>query len=143
MFRQVQKVHNEVQLRVCLKIREEVFIQEQAVDRDIEIDEHDVLKDTRCTHYLLIVNGMPIGTARALIKEGSIKIQRFAILKKERKSGHGSYFIQEIERITNGQHFILSAQEHAIPFYEKNGYSIVSDSYLEANIRHKDMEKRL
>jgi predicted GNAT family N-acyltransferase len=143
MFRQVQKVHNEVQLRVCLKIREEVFIQEQAVDRDIEIDAHDVLEDTSCTHFLLIVNGMPIGTARTLIKDGSIKIQRFAILTKERKGGHGSYFIQEIERISNAQHFILSAQEHAIPFYEKNGYSIVSDTYLEANIKHKDMEKRL
>jgi predicted GNAT family N-acyltransferase len=86
---------------------------------------------------------MPIGTARTLNKENAVKIQRFAILKKDRKGGHGSFFIQEIERISQGQHFILSAQEHAIPFYEKNGYSIISEAYLEANIIHKDMEKRL
>lgn len=143
MYRSVFVVHNEVQLNVCLKIREEVFILEQNVDRDIEMDHHDDLMDTNCTHYLLVVNGMPVGTARTLIIEDAVKVQRFAILKKDRKGGHGRFLLSEIERLSLGKKFILSAQEHAIPFYEKNGYSLISDTYLEANIKHRDMEKRL
>lgn len=36
---------------------------------------------------------------------------------------------------------ILAAQEQAVPFYEKLGYHICSDSFIDANIKHYLMEK--
>lgn len=142
ILHQLIAVHNQVQLNLCLKIRETVFIEEQQVPRDIEIDEHDHLGDPICTHYLFVENGMPIGTARTLDKgNGKLKIQRFAILKDARRDGNGKRLLGLIEKASKAHHFVLSAQEHAIGFYEKCGYHVVSDVYLEANIRHKDMEK--
>lgn len=140
----VHKVHNDIQLRHCLKIREEVFIQEQQVDRDIEIDEHDTLVDPVCTHFLLIVNGMPAGTARAITLEDKvIKIQRVAISKSYRGGGFGAVLLKAIEDNFDASKFILGAQEHAIPFYERQGYVICSDTYIEADIKHKNMEKTI
>ena len=138
---QIIPIHNEVQFNVALSIRRTVFIEEQQVPEVIEIDEHDRLDDPICTHFMIVVDGLPAGTARTLNKGDRIKIQRFAILAQYRKGGYGSIFLNEIEQYHASSHYVLSAQEHAIPFYEKNGYSVCSEVYLEANIRHKDMEK--
>lgn len=139
---QLIQVHNQVQLNVCLKIRETVFIIEQNVPREIEIDEHDTLEDPIYTHYLYVVNGMPVGTARTLQKpNNTIKIQRFAILKEARSKGYGKRMLSAIETTSKGQRFVLSAQVHALNFYEKCGYHVTSEVYLEADIQHRDMEK--
>lgn len=136
--------HNDIQMRLCLKIREEVFITEQSVPRDIEIDEHDILTDPICKHFLLIVNGMPAGTARAItLEDESIKIQRVAISKKYRGLGLGKILINEVEAYYSASKYVLGAQEYAIPFYEKCGYVVCSDIYMDANIRHKNMEKTI
>ncbi len=138
----IHVAHNDIQMALCLKIREEVFIKEQSVPRDIEIDEHDVLTDPVCKHFLLVVNGMPAGTARAItLEDQSIKIQRVAIYKKYRGLGFGKVLLNNIEDYYKASKYVLGAQEHAIPFYEKLGYVITSDIYLDADIRHKDMEK--
>ena len=138
----IHVAHNDIQMRLCLRIREEVFIKEQNVPRDIEIDEHDVLTDPVCKHFLLVVNGMPAGTARAItLADQSIKIQRVAIQKNYRGSGFGKVLLEEIEKHYQASKYVLGAQEHAIPFYEKLGYVISSDIYMDANIRHKDMKK--
>ena len=65
-----------------LKIREKVFIQEQAVPRHIEVDG----KDSECIHFLIFIESVPIGTAR--IKMDG-KIERVSILKNHRKKGLG------------------------------------------------------
>ena len=138
----IHVVHNDIQMRLCLRIREEVFIKEQSVPRDIEIDEHDGLTDPVCQHFLLVVNGMPAGTARAItLDDDSIKIQRVAIQKNYRGLGFGKVLINRIEDYYQAEKYVLGAQEHAIEFYEKLGYVVTSDIYMDANIRHKDMEK--
>ncbi len=140
----VHKVHNDIQMRWCLRIREEVFITEQSVPRDIEIDEHDILTDPVCQHFLLIMNGHPVGTARAItLEDQSIKIQRVAISKNSRGLGLGKVLLNFIEEDYQAHKYILGAQEHAIPFYEKLGYVVCSDIYMDADIRHKDMEKTI
>lgn len=37
----------------------------------------------------------------------------------------------------------LNAQTHAIPFYEKLGYKVISEEFMDAGIPHKTMEKRI
>ena len=65
-----------------LRIREKVFIQEQAVPRYIEVDG----KDSECIHFLIFIESIPIGTAR--IKMDG-KIERVSILKNHRRKGLG------------------------------------------------------
>jgi predicted GNAT family N-acyltransferase len=117
-------------------VREEVFIKEQHVPVALEWDG----MDEAAQHLLALSDaGEPIGCAR-LAGDGSIG--RMAVLKPWRGLGVGRallrkavslYQQQGVERIT------LSAQMHAIPFYERFGFKGCSEPYLDADILHIDM----
>jgi predicted GNAT family N-acyltransferase len=117
-------------------VREEVFIKEQHVPVELEWDG----MDETAQHLLaLSIVGEPIGCARLT---GGGNIGRMAVLKPWRGLGVGYalltkavslYQQQGAERIT------LSAQMHAIPFYEKFGFKGCSEPYLDAGILHVDM----
>lgn len=138
----VIQVYTQVQLNLCKYIRETVFVSEQKVPIELEHDEHDVLDDNNCTHFLLIEDGLPVGTARFIrLEDGSIKIQRFAILSQGRNKGYGKVLLDAMEEASLAKRFVLGAQEHAIGFYERCGYTVISESFLDAGIPHKTMEK--
>ena len=121
------------------KVRNEVFVIEQNVPIELEIDGND----ENCIHVIVYDSEEPIGTAR-MEKDG--KVGRVAVLKKYRRSGIGKMIMDEIEKIAikNGLSKIyFHAQTSAIPFYEKIGYLVTSDEYLEAGIKHRTMEKIL
>lgn len=117
-------------------VREQVFILEQLVPVELEWDG----LDESATHLLAISrDGKAIGCAR-LIGNGSIG--RMAVLKSWRKLGIGKallvmaiqhYQQQGIQPIT------LSAQTHAIGFYQQAGFEVCSEPYLDADIMHVDM----
>lgn len=121
-------------------VREEVFIKEQHVPIELEWDSMD-----ETALHLLAFNdaGEAIGCAR-LISGGVMG--RMAVLKPWRGLGVGRallarafllYAQQSIKIIT------LSAQLHAIPFYEKAGFKTCSQPYLDAGIMHVDMQLSL
>ncbi|MDA7751577.1 GNAT family N-acetyltransferase [Methylophilaceae bacterium] len=122
--------------KACRPIRETVFILEQQIDSSLEWDNVDNLS----THVLLRNNNLDIGCARFFYKENYIKLERMAILKKYRKQGFGSLLIESIVKHIRGETLmiIISAQVAAIPFYKKQGFVLVGDSYMEAgNIHHQ------
>ena len=66
-------------LERCLKIRNSVFIVEKGVPE--EIDEYDSLNEM-CAHFLVRYQNTDVGTVRCLgTSEGTLKIQRFCILR--------------------------------------------------------------
>ena len=131
-------------------IRIAVFVEEQAVPIEEELDAYDVV----ATHFCVrLTDGDPteqadiVATARMVDKgEGIGKIGRVAVLKPWRGAGIGSLLMSHIERhaIENGfVSVILEAQCNAMPFYEKLGYTAEGDVYLDANIEHRWMSKRI
>ena len=135
------------QLRDAFNIRKEVFINEQNVDPGLELDG----QDQQMIHIIGYLDTQAVSTARIYLKENNsiAKIQRVAVLKEQRGNHIGLKMMQEIERwATNDsntvQQLVLSAQDTAIPFYEKLGFIITTDEgYLDANIPHHDMAKSL
>ena len=125
-------------------IRETVFVKEQGVPIELEMDERDPL----CNHVLALVNNQPAGTARLDIahpKTGG-KIGRLAILKPFRRQGLGQLIMQEIEAIGREQQLPIlwcHAQKVAVPFYQAIGYTIIGSEFLEAGILHRKMQKPL
>jgi predicted GNAT family N-acyltransferase len=117
-------------------LREQVFIEEQQVPIHLEWDN----QDANAQHLLVLSNsGQPIACAR-LLKDGSIG--RMAVLKEWRKLGLGAALLNKAVAIHRQQGIkiiTLSAQVHAILFYEKAGFQVVSERYLEAGIWHVDM----
>lgn len=117
-------------------IRKPVFIIEQAVPEEIEIDELDPV----AIHVLAFVDGRPVGTGR-ITADG--RIGRMAVLAECRGRGVGRAILDaliDIGRRAGVARLYLSAQCHAIPFYEKSGFVAEGPVYDEAGIDHRRME---
>ncbi|MDM8349635.1 GNAT family N-acetyltransferase [Pseudomonas sp. sp1636] len=117
------------------RIRETVFIAEQAVPPELEWDAEDV----EASHFLAYEGDYPIGTAR-LLPDGHIG--RVSVLKDWRGLKVGDALLRAViaEAEKRGlQQQMLSAQVQATPFYERLGFAIVSGEYLDAGIPHVDM----
>ena len=129
----------------CLKIRAEVFVDEQHVPAEIEVDGFDST-DAPCDHFLIYDNGEYVGTFRCIFEGKAVHVGRLCIKKDKRGRGYGRAAIEFIEEEYASRGFnkiTLGAQCTAIPFYEKCGFSVVSDVFLDAGIKHRTMEKRI
>lgn len=118
------------------KIRTAVFIEEQNVPDSLEWDN----SDHESTHILAYYNNIAVGTAR-LLNDGHIG--RLAVLKdyRNRKIGQNMLkYLLEIAKERSIRNIELSAQEHAVEFYKKLGFSVTSDVYMDAGIPHYDMK---
>lgn len=127
----------------ALAIRKTVFIEEQGVDADLELDHQD--EDTK--HYVAYVGGEAVATARVKpLFNKRVRIQRVATLKQHRRNGYNTQVIKRVLADARAEDFheaVLDAQETAIGFYEKMGFEVVSEPFLEAGIRHRKMMYRL
>lgn len=124
------------------EIRIEVFVNEQKVPIEEEMDQYDLLSRKDVVHISAIIESKVVGTARYIKKNTEYKIGRVAVLKNYRKYGVGKKLLEYIHRqaVNNGiEKCILDAQLTAIPFYEKNGYSKTGSVFLDAGIEHIKM----
>lgn len=121
-------------------IRQRVFIEEQQVPVALEWDEHDA----DALHLLARDGqGQPIGCAR-ILADGTIG--RMAVLPAWRRHGIGRALLAaaiDYAREQGWPKVRLSAQTHAIGFYQHAGFTVCSDTYLDAGIPHRDMTLRL
>lgn len=139
------KVETMEQLNEAIAIRFKVFVDEQGVDAEIEKDHYDEIS-AQCTHVLVMHDGVPVGTGRISGKDGVGKIQRVCALQQARGLGVGKCIMDALETIAREKQLSsvkLGAQVHALPFYEKLGYSVISDVFIEENIPHVTMQKEL
>lgn len=134
---QVCRVDSPAALRQCFAIREEVFVRGQKVPYEEEMDG----RDDSCTHYLLRYQGRPAATARTLQAEGYVKIQRVCVVPTLHGKGLGAalmqHILQDIAPVAGQAR--LGAQMPVIPFYEKLGFTVCSEVYMDAGIPHKEM----
>jgi predicted GNAT family N-acyltransferase len=139
----VKKVSETTDIQICLAIRRQVFVEGQNVPINEEVDGLDPTSE----HYLLYLNQLPAGTARVRYIDDYAKIERVAILDDYQGQGLGhvlmNFIIENIKQNPQVQKTKLSAQTYAIPFYEKLGFIVYSDEYLDAGISHKDMQLKL
>jgi predicted GNAT family N-acyltransferase len=121
-------------------IRFEVFVTEQHVPEELEWDG----RDEQCVHVLARTQaGQAVGTARLL---PDAHIGRMAVLAQWRGHGVGGLLLGELLKaaLARGHtHVELSAQTHAIGFYQRFGFAVVSDEYSDAGIPHRTMRLAL
>jgi len=116
-------------------IRRVVFIDEQQVPQE---EEWDGL-DSACLHFLATLQGEPVGTAR-LLPDGHIG--RVAVLSRARGKGIGYQLMQaaiHAARDAGHTQAVLSAQLHALAFYERLGFVAHGDVFMDAGIPHREM----
>lgn len=129
------------EMEAVMSIRREVFIEEQAIPEEEEIDD----KDEESKHYLLNYSDTEIGSARVRYLDDNVAIvERVAILSGYRGYGFGKklmlFILEDIKNTQQIKIVKLGAQAYAIPFYENLGFQVCSDEYIEAGIKHKYMQ---
>lgn len=134
-------------IRECIEIRKKVFVEEQGVPVELEVDEMDS-PGSGCLHFLLIDDeGRPFGTFRGYFEdEKTVHLQRFCILKEHRSKGMGREAFRcaaDIFSDRGAEKLTFGAQCSAIGFYEKCGCRVVSDLFMDAGIPHRTMEYSL
>jgi len=126
-------------LPTCLRVREIVFMQEQGVSLEDELDG----LDPDCLHLLALDDGKPVGTARVHLEVDVAKIGRVCVLRSHRGKGLGEKLIRAAVTLAKAQTGVriakLSAQVQALPFYEKLGFTAKGPVYDDAGIDHRDM----
>lgn len=136
----VKIADSQQELNDCFEIRDVVFIQEQSVPKDIELDEYD----KTAVHFLLYYEEIPVATARMLQKDAkTAKIGRVAVLKEYRGKNLGKSLMENIVEYccNNGiVKILIDAQTYVVPFYEKIGFKQYGEEFMDANIPHYKME---
>jgi len=120
---------------IIFSIRKAVFVIEQSVPEEIELDD----LDDEAQHVLAFIGDVAIGTGR-ITADG--RIGRMAVLRVYRRQGVGRGILKKLVEIgqTLGlDRLCLSAQCSAIPFYERMGFIAEGVIYKEAGIDHQWM----
>jgi predicted GNAT family N-acyltransferase len=122
------------------RIRFSVFVEEQKVPAEIELDDWDA----KSLHALAYdAAGTVVGTGR-LLPDGHIG--RMAVLAPARSTGVGTALLtalMQAARERGDRDVVLSAQTHAVPFYARLGFAVEGTIYQEAGIDHVDMRREL
>ena len=119
------------------QIRRQVFIEEQQVPEELEWDEYD---DNSYHVIALDDDSRPVACGR-LKTDG--QIGRMAVDRHWRNQGVGTAILENIllhAKSRGMQNLYLHAQTSAIPFYEKNGFRVCSEEFMDAGIPHRTMK---
>ncbi|MGN7353019.1 GNAT family N-acetyltransferase [Paenibacillus sp. 2003] len=147
MAAEISYVSTEEQLEQALGIRHHVFVIEQQVPAEIEIDQYDVISPD-VHHVLLSTAGQAVATGRLIYySKDTAKMQRIAVLESHRSFGYGRVLLLAMEeraRELGLSYSVLDAQCQAQKFYEKLGYEVISEEpFYDADILHVRMRKSL
>lgn len=123
------------------EVRIAVFVEEQGVPAEIEIDD----ADAHCVHVLAFADESAVGTARIDLRHAG-KVGRLAVTAPMRGRGIGTALMRRLHELARG-HGLDSvwchAQIAAEPFYARLGYVASRERFVEAGIEHVRMDKPL
>jgi len=134
----VRKISARADWKKAFAIRLRVFVEEQGVPREIELDRYD----RRAIHFLATASGRAVGTARIVLHRGNAKIGRMAVLQSHRGKGVGTRLLKRAvatAKKLGARKIYLHAQVSVIGFYERLGFRSVGPVFDEAGILHRKM----
>ena len=134
-------VTNFDELMKALMVRAIVFIEEQHVPYNLEVDEFE-----HSSLHILgeMGNGEPYACGRIRFLGDYAKLERIAVRKDFRGQGFGHQlvdFMMDVAREKGFQKFKMHAQAHLNEFYGKHGFRAVGEIFKEADIDHYLMIK--
>ncbi|WP_067830736.1 GNAT family N-acetyltransferase [Nocardia inohanensis] len=139
---EVVTVATEQELKDAYAVRIKVFVDEQGVPPELELDELDEVAD----HFLGRIDGAPMGAGRMLVRDDVALLGRLAVLKETRGTGLGVALVRAIEERARERGLAaveLHSQTHARGFYERLGYEAYGEIEMDAGIPHIWMRREL
>ena len=155
MTGEVRRAETEAEREDALAVRFEVFVEEQDVPEDLEVDG----RDDEAIHFVGYadpesnderVDGddpRPVAAARLReVGDATGKVERVAVVEDRRGDGWGRAIMEELEATAAERDLstlTMHAQTPVEEFYRSLDYETTSDVFEEAGIPHVEMEKSL
>jgi predicted GNAT family N-acyltransferase len=144
-MRRVFSVDGSTEMQRAYAIRLEVFVREQGVPAEEELDALDAVS----LHALVEDDGVAVATGRLIPPDAEhayAKIGRMAVLRGSRGTGAGravmEFLVGEASRCGHRE-LRLAAQDHALGFYARQGFEVCSGAFLDCGIPHHWMKRVL
>ena len=128
----IEEVRTPEALRKAQAIREQIFVVEQGIPRELEQDGLDAAS----IHVLALYDGAPAATGRLTMtsdREGVLA--RIAVLPDYRGKGLGKHVVQHLEALARREGLAtvsLKPHHYLEDFYQKMGYTTVPGSFSTA-----------
>jgi len=138
----IRKVKNKSELDKAFEIRTTVFVKEQNVPLDLEIDGFD----SEAKHFIAYLKDKTIGCARIRTNKDFVKLERIAIIKEYRCKGFGAQltnFLIDYCKQNDYNEIRLHSQTNVSDFYKKLGFKPVGEKFFEAGIEHIEMQMKI
>ncbi len=138
----VRPAQGQAEVDAALALRHEVFVVEQHVPLDDDVDG----RDAQALHLVGVQDGRVVATCRVLNDGDTAKLGRMAVAVAVRRRGIASRLLaaaEEHARTTGARRIALAAQTEALGLYERAGYAALGERFLDAGIEHLMMDKRL
>jgi predicted GNAT family N-acyltransferase len=141
------------EVAVAYEVRRHVFVTEQGVPEDLELDDLDPGAD----HFLAYLDGHAVGAGRLVVEPAGFEgaswstgpvahLGRLAVLETARGTGLGVALVHAIEARAQQRGLdlvALSAQTQALGFYERLGYTAHGEEFDDAGLPHVWMTRPL
>ena len=139
---EIRRARDAGDLDAALALRHEVFVDEQRVAAEEEVDG----RDGEATHFVALSDGRVVGTCRLLASDGRVRLGRLAVARAVRRRGIARALLDRAEawaRERGATVIVLAAQTDAQALYEQAGYRTRGERFIEADIEHVMMDKPL
>ena len=142
---EIRRIEDGRGLEAALSVRRAVFVDEQGVPEDRELDG----LDEDAIHFVACDGDEAIGVARLRAYDNGCatgKIERVAVLENRRGDGIGRELMAAAEETAAGvgyDELVLHAQAPVVAFYRRLGYRTEGEEFEDAGIPHRSMRKRI
>jgi len=138
----VRAARTDDEIQAALRLRFEVFCKGQGVALEAERDG----RDQEAVHLVAVEGPRVIGTCRLLVDDDVARLGRMAVEAAHRGRGVGAALLAEAERAMRGagaDRIRLHAQTAARGVYDRAGYRVLGEEFVEEGIEHVAMEMPL
>ncbi|WP_058308114.1 GNAT family N-acetyltransferase [Gracilibacillus massiliensis] len=139
---EIKIVNTDQELKDAYQVRSIVFVEEQGVPEELEID--DLEKEA--VHFVGYHGKNPVAASRMRFVDDYAKLERVCVLADNRGKGYGKdiiFFMEKVAKEKGLEKSKLNGQIHAEAFYQSLGYKTISDEFMDAGIPHVTMIKSI
>jgi predicted GNAT family N-acyltransferase len=139
---EVREARDEAELAAALKLREDVFCDEQGVPLEADLDG----LDDGALHVVAIDDGELVGTCRVVLEGTEARFGRLCVRRDARGRGLARALLDQAEvraRAAGAQRMALHAQTGALALYRRAGYESEGEPFDEEGIEHVRMSRSL
>lgn len=103
--------------------------------------------DAQARHYGMKIDGEVVCCFSIFdIGNHGVRLRKFATAAVHQRKGYGGYLLEHVMCLLQSEHVasvVLDARMIAAPFYEKHGFTAITEIFKKSGVAHVRMERRL